>query len=201
MYPIFLVVFAECFLHVIVQKCLGLAFLRRSKIIHDILHGYDCSCREAVFLLNLIQCGNLPLQTDLHTVQRNHQSENLHICLCAKNRNRLRHRRSGGGNVLNDHHAVSIAKLTSKKDSGVPVILDLLTVCAVTDVHAVYLTDGHHRGHCKRNALIGRSEQNVKIQTIRIMNGSCIILTETDQLSAVLISTCIHEERRLASAL
>ena len=77
-------------------------------MIDNILHGHDGMCIEAVLFLDLFQCADFTAQSLLHTVQGYHQTNDLYVGSSSYLGNRLFHRLTGSGNVLDHDNSVAV---------------------------------------------------------------------------------------------
>ena len=70
----------------------------------------------------------------------------------------------------------------------------LMQTAENADFLTIQLTDRHGRGHRKRNPLVSRPEQHVKVQTVMVMDRSRIIFPQLPKLRTRHVSTRIHEK-------
>ena len=77
-------------------------------MLYDILHIYDCCGLKTVKIFHFIQSTLYAAFSDFHTVKRNHQSDDRHICGTFYLRNRFFHGFAGSSNVFDHDHTVTV---------------------------------------------------------------------------------------------
>ena len=96
---------------------------------------------------------------------------------------------------------IVLCGVTTQKDALLTMILCLLTVRAVTNIHAIHIMDCNGGSDRERNHLICRSKEDIEVQAEIIMNGTSIVLSKLHELRTSRIVTGIDEERRISSTL
>ena len=118
---------------------------------------------ESVVSLDLSNGRNLRIISLFLSVQSNDETNHLRIEVL-EDAQRLADSSAGGDDIINDEDALALHGSTDDL-AALTVVLLLLSVRAVSDVLAVFFADCDCCGYGKRNTLVGRSKENVELDT------------------------------------
>src|SRR5262249_36777265 len=108
---------------------------------------------------------------------------------------------AGRGHVLDDDHALAIARRVTDEASTLAVVLGLLAVEAVGDVAAVLGGEGDRGGDDQRDALVGRTEEDVEAVAETRADGGGVEAAEALHLAAAAEAREVEEVGRAPAAL
>ena len=172
------------------------------EVLGNLGHVDDGGSREAVELADLVKRALFAALANFHAVEGDHQALNLNIGCSHEDGMRLLDGLAGSGNVLNDEHAVTVAKVGTQEVAGVSaVVLGFLAVGAVANLLAIKFADAHGGDDGQRNSFVGGAEDDVEVKAEVIVDCLRVVQAEAMKLIAGDVCAGIHEEGGLAAAL
>lgn len=173
------------------------------KAVHNVPHRDNRAGGEAIGLADGLE-GRLGIVGGgpLHPVKADDFADDLHLCLRRDEGVGLFNGLTRSSHVLDDDDLVPVVQGAAEKHALVcPVVLRFLAVGAVADFFSVQLAVGFRGADRKRDALIGGTEEDIRLIPEVVVDGAGVKLAELPELTARHVAARIHEERGLPAAL
>src|SRR5262245_13258552 len=168
--------------------------------VHELVDRGDREARHGELAFELAQGALLPL-TALLPVDGHHEPGELDARGGPQERDRLADRGPGRGHVLDDHHALAVARLVTHQPSALAVVLLLLAVEAEGRVATMLARKGQRRRDHERDALVGRSEQDLEAVAQARADRVGVERAEALDLAPAAEAGEVHEVGRAPAAL
>ena len=167
---------------------------------YNLCHCNNRSCPDSVILFYLCKC-TLGTLTSFHSVNGYNKSCNINVTLCFDDRESLIYWCSCCCYIFYYYNLIAILDRASEKDSLIAVVFYFFTVRTVSYICPIFIVKCYSCGNRKRYTLICRSEQNIKICSVLVINSLCIIFAKFLKLCTCSVRTCINKEGCLSCLL
>ena len=131
--------------------------------VYDLAYRNDRISLYTEILIKLLDSSLFTLAA-LHAVYRHDKALYLYVSGAEKQWERFSYSGSCSYYILSDEYLVTILKLVADHAAALAVVLLFLAVKAVAHVHAVLGSKRYRRCDCQRDALVRRSEKDLRFR-------------------------------------